>query len=119
MGVQNWIDCAWTPELNQAFQDDMMKDLQERLEAQGLELVKTLPNMYCLGAVAATADGRKFLHVMTADVREDAEWFEHIRLRRMSSERDWKGDVFHYCSWDEVGEHSLKYMGDEYDDEIF
>ena len=118
MGYEKWIGCAWTVEDNQAFQDEMTEELRAMLEAKGLQLVKSLPNMYCLGAVAATADGRKFLHITTPDVREDEEWFKNIRLRRMSSERDWKGDAFHYCTWDEIGESAVTYMGDEYDDEI-
>ena len=119
MDYQKWLDCTWSdPKEYKDFEAQMMEDAQAQLEAQGLKVVKTLPNQYLFGIVAGTADGRKWLHITISDVREGDAWFKNVKLRRMSSERDWKGDEFHYCAWDELGAAVLKYMGDEYDDEI-
>ena len=118
MDYQKWLDCAWDADSWKTFQDEMFADLEAQLAAEGLKLVKRLPNNYAFGAVAATADETKWLHVTISDVRESKDWYENVKLRRMSSERDWKGEEFHFCTWPEVGAAVLKYMGDEYDDEI-
>ena len=116
---EKWIGFDWKdPEDFKTFESEMLADLETQLAANDLKLVKVLPNQWCLGAIAGTHDGQKWLHITTADVREDPEWYQHIRLRRMSSERDWKGDAFHCCEWQEIGASVATYMGDEYDDEI-
>lgn len=101
------------------FYVEAMADLENQLGAKDLKIYKTLPYDYTISVVLATADDRKFMHLTMPDVREDAAWFDGIRLRRMSSERDWKGDEFHYCSWGAIGENAEKYFGDEYDEEAF
>lgn len=103
-------------------QADLIDDLRAQLAMQGLELVSTQPNMFCFGAVAATPaaeDGTKrFIHITIKNVAQNPDWAQDVSLRRMSSERDWKGDCFHHCSWDEVGASCAVYLTAEYDNEI-
>lgn len=118
MALTITIPAEWTPEAWEEVQTTLQTDLEEQLEAQGLKLVKVLPNRYTFGAVIANADNTKWMHVTTPDVRDTPGWLDQVRLRRMSSERDWKGDAFHYTPWSEVGAAAVTYFGDEYDDEI-
>lgn len=118
MDMTKWESCAWTPEAWDAAQAELTADVEAQLAANGLKVVKTLPNMFTLGVVAANAENTKWIHITTADVRTAADWAANVKLRRMSSERDWKGDAFHFVPWVEIGEGAAKYMGDEYDEEI-
>ena len=118
MDYQKWQSCTWDDAAWAEFAPEAEADIKAQLEANGLELLRVLPNQFRIGAIAQTPDKLKWLHITTADVREDAEWFNTVSLRRMSSERDWKGDEFHYCAWPEIGSATATYMGDEYDDEI-
>ena len=100
-------------------QEELVADLKDQLDDQGIEVLNVLPNMYCFGMVVAQgSDPRRFLHITIPNVNDDAEWAQHVRLRRMSSERDWKGDAFHYCAWAEAGAQAAHYLTAEFDDEI-
>ena len=119
MDISMWTDHTITSADEYAeLQTALTNDLERQLSVRGLKLLRTLPNTFWFGAVAATGEGDRFLYVRIADVRDNPEWYKNVRLRRMSSERDWKGDEFHYCAWDEVGESAEKYLSPEYDDEI-
>lgn len=116
MDCQKWVGAALdTDEEFKEFVAEAHADLEQQLQAVGLVLYKTLYMPYTVDAVAATADNKKFLHVKTADVRADEQWAEKVSMHRMSSERDWKGEDFYYCAWNELGEQILKYMDDQYD----
>lgn len=101
-----------------AFQTEALADLEAQLQAQGLVLIQTLPNNYRFGAVVGAADDKRWIFVGIDDVREQPDWFNNVKLRRMSSRRDWKGQEFHFCTWDAVGAEASKYLTPEYDDEI-
>ena len=117
MDYQKWIDCAFeSADDFAAFEAEMIEDLKSQLAANGVELLKTLPNQFRLGAIAVIPN--KWIHITVDDVRNPG-WFDNVKLRRMSSERDWKGEDFHFCTWSEVGAAAAKYLGDEYDDEAF
>lgn len=99
-------------------EDALLADIKAQLEVAGLVFVKYLPNMFTFRCIVGNANNTKWIHVVGADTRTDEAWMDHVSLRRMSSERDWKGDAFHYCVWERIGEACIEYMADEYDDEI-
>ena len=99
-------------------EEAFLADIKEQLEAHGLKFVKYLPNMFTFRCVVGNAENTKWINVVGEDTRKDAAWMDHVSLRRMSSERDWKGDAFHYCVWERIGEACVEYMAPEYDDEI-
>ena len=107
------VDADWD-----AVEAELVADLREQLDAVGLALVKILPNRYLFSAVVSNAENTKWINVTTGDVRTRVEWPRAVRLRRMSSERDWKGDEFHYAPWVEVGDACVEYLEDAYDDEV-
>lgn len=115
MDCKKWTGAAFDTDAEfQEFVAEAQADLEQQLKAVGLVLYKTLNMPYTVDAVAATADGKKFLHVKTVDVRADDQWAEKVCMHRMSSERDWKGEDLYYCAWNELGEQILKYMDDQY-----
>ncbi len=103
----------WEP-----LEEALLADTKQQLVDAGLVFLKYLPNMFKFACVVTNADNTKWIHVTTADVREGAEWMDKVSLRRMSSERDWKGDAFHYCELERLGEACAEYMGDAYDEEV-
>ena len=120
MDYQKWMTCDWAEAgAYAAFEQEAIDDLKAQLEAENLVLVKTLPNTFYFGAVVANASNSKWLHVVLPSVKDGNNWFENVSLRRMSSERDWKGDCFHYCTFDAIGKNITVYMADEYDEEAF
>ena len=118
MEYKSWLGRTWeTQEDFAEFEQDMAADLKQQLEKVGITLLKTVSRPFRFSGVAEDAGERKWLHVLTEDVRDGDEWFENVSLRRMSSQSDWKGSQFHYCRWDELGPAIAKYMNDEYDSE--
>ena len=99
-------------------EEPVLADMKRQLAEHGLVFVKYLPNMFRFSAVVGNADNTKWIHVSTDDVRQGPEWMDTIRLRRMSSERDWKGDAYHYCVLERLGEACEEYMDDRYDGEV-
>ena len=99
-------------------EEPVLADMKRQLAEHGLVFVKYLPNMFRFSAVVGNGDNTKWIHVTTDDVRQGPEWMDAIRLRRMSSERDWKGDAYHYCVLERLGEACREYMDDAYDDEV-
>ena len=96
----------------------LLEDAKRQLAEAGLKFVKHLPNPFTFRCIVGNVEGTKWIHVVGGDVRTDAAWMDHVSLRRMSSERDWKGDAFHYCTWESLGESCVEYMGAAYDDEV-
>ena len=118
MDLSQYDGHQWTDQADyEAFQAELMADLRAQLAAHDIEILKTLPNQFCFGVVAQSADGR-FIHISIDDVRQGEAWQANVKLRRMSSERDWKGDEYHFCSWNAIGENAAKYLTAEFDDEI-
>ena len=118
MEFSRWKGITWDSAQFQAFEQEAVDDLKSQLADVDMLLVKTLPTKHCVSAVVSNANNTKWIHVVMKDVHENADFEQNISLRRMSSERDWKGDVFHSCAWNELGANIAKYMGDQYDDEV-
>ena len=108
VGMNDW---TWAEEL-------ILADVKAQLAEAGLKFVKYLPNMFRFACVAGNAENTKWIHVTCEDAREGVGWMDNVRLRRMSSERDWKGDAFHYCVFERLGEACVEYFDDAYDDEV-
>jgi len=119
MDYTQWKETSFS-ELSQyeALAAELEADLAAQLEGRPAKILRLLPNNWQFAAVLVNDDATKWMHLTVKDVREGSGWFDEIKLRRMSSERDWKGDEFHFAAWDEIGAAIEKYMGDEYDDEV-
>lgn len=107
-GVEDWYPLG----------EALRADAEAQVAAAGLTFMKYLPNMFKFACVVANADNTKWIHVTTADARTEPAWMDKVSVRRMSSERDWKGDAFHYCTWEGLSEALTEYMGDQYDEEV-
>ena len=117
MDYRNWLEGTWDTESDLALlAQEMEADLVNQLRGTGIKLLKTVPNPFRFSAVLEDEDGKKWMHVLTEDVRDGEGWFENVSLRRMSSQMDWKGDKLFYHRWDELGTYTVKYMSEEYDD---
>ena len=99
-------------------QDELLADLNIQLTAQGLTLLSTQPNVFRFGAVVTDDTAERWVHVTIPSTAEDQFWAENVRLRRMSSERDWKGEEFHHCAWNEIGAQAKRLLSPEFDSEI-
>lgn len=119
MDISQWNNRAFET-INEfsIFASVLESDLRAQLEKVGLVFLKQLPNPYLFGAIATTPEKDKWIHITLPDVRKQPDWAHNTCLRRMSSERDWKGEAFHYCNWEEVGTKALQYMDSAYDNEI-
>ena len=118
MDYREWVEGTYdSMEEFKELRESMTIDLERQLEGTGLKLLKTVSRPFCFSGIVEDDDGRKWLHVLTADVSEDPNWFENVSLRRMSSQSDWKGKVYHYCHWDALRDAIMEYMKDEYDAE--
>jgi len=117
--IPKWLECRWTllSEYKE-FEEEFVRDTRSRLAEHGLKVVKALPNMFYCGLVVANEEETKWIHITIPNVRENADWNEKIKLRRMSSERDWKGNKFHFTTYDNMAADAEKFMNDEYNDEI-
>jgi len=119
MDLKAWLDTDWSDFAKyEEFQKLMEADLQEQCATIDLQVIKFLPNRFLFGAVVANAARDRFVHVTIPDVRKGADWYEQACTRRMSSERDWKGDAFHYAPWPQIAALAAEIMKPEYDDEI-
>ena len=117
MDYRKWTDCEWSDEVSEAFRAEMRADLEAKLAGRGISVLKSVPRDGGLSIVVGTDDKLRWLHVVLDDAH-DAASFGKVSLRRMSSERDWKGEVFHHCDWNAIGEHIAELMKPEYDGEI-
>ncbi|MBR2835213.1 MAG: hypothetical protein IKE43_05845 [Coriobacteriales bacterium] len=107
-----------SPDEYEVLQTELLGDLQRRLSLKGFKYLRTLQKEFCFASVIATAENDRFLFIAIDRVDQNPDWAEKVRLRRMSSERDWKGEEFHYCTWDEVDTLAAELLTEKYDNEI-
>ena len=119
MDNSKWLSYKWE-NLNEykQFEEEFVEEAKKCLGEAGYSVDLVLPNMWYCGMVVANENKTKWIHVTIPNVQETSDWYQHIKLRRMSSARDWKGDIFHFTTLEALIDDINKYMGDEYDDEI-
>jgi len=119
MDFDQWKNTDWTEENYAIFREQALDALTDFLNEIDMILVKVLPTKFYLNGVISNKENRKWIQLKTPDVHDIENWGKGVSLRRMSSERDWRGENAYFCSWDDLQECLQKYMGDEYDDDIF
>jgi hypothetical protein len=117
--LQKWQGHDWKSlEDYEAMQTELIEDLKSQLADAGVELVQVLPNDWHFAAVAQSTEHDRYVYITIDDVRKNSFWAENVKLRRMSSLRDWKGEQNHLCDWGQVGKKAAELLTAEYDDEI-
>jgi len=89
---------------------EMTEDLAVQLSEKGNKIHKSLPVNYAFGAVAASADGKKYLQITTDDLRLNSNWFDEVKLCEMTEDRLLKDTEPFVCSWDKIGLEAAKYL---------
>lgn len=91
-----------------SYQKDAKSDLTKMAKEEGMKVHDFSKNHYCFSAVLETEDN-KYIYVSISDVRHFPNQFlDHVLVRTMEHDKDYRGGMNNYCSWEDVGKAATR-----------